>query len=29
VSGGRTTDWLKIKTSKRQEVVIVGCTAPR
>jgi bifunctional non-homologous end joining protein LigD len=29
VSGGRTTDWLKIKTSKRQEVVIVGFTAPR
>jgi bifunctional non-homologous end joining protein LigD len=29
VSGARTTDWLKIKTSKRQEVVIVGFTAPR
>jgi bifunctional non-homologous end joining protein LigD len=29
VSGGRSTDWLKIKTSKRQEVVIVGFTAPR
>jgi bifunctional non-homologous end joining protein LigD len=29
VSGGRTIDWLKIKTSKRQEVVIVGFTAPR
>jgi bifunctional non-homologous end joining protein LigD len=29
VSGGRTTDWLKIKTSKRQEVVIAGFTAPR
>jgi bifunctional non-homologous end joining protein LigD len=28
-SGGRTTDWLKIKTSKRQEVVIAGFTAPR
>jgi bifunctional non-homologous end joining protein LigD len=27
VSGGRTTDWLKIKTSKRQEVVIAGFTA--
>jgi bifunctional non-homologous end joining protein LigD len=29
VSGGRTTDWLKIKTSKRQEVVIAGFTDPR
>ena len=29
VSGGRTIDWLKIKTSKRQEVVIAGFTAPR
>src|SRR3978361_1029380 len=29
VSGSRTTDWLKIKTSKRQEVVITGFTAPR
>src|ERR1700749_3998034 len=29
VSGGRTADWLKIKTAKRQEVVIVGFTAPR
>jgi bifunctional non-homologous end joining protein LigD len=29
VSGGRTIDWLKIKTSKRQEVVIVDFTAPR
>jgi len=28
-SGSRTDDWLKIKTSKRQEVVIVGFTAPR
>ncbi len=28
-SGARTDDWLKIKTSKRQEVVIVGFTAPR
>jgi bifunctional non-homologous end joining protein LigD len=28
-SGNRTADWLKIKTSKRQEVVIVGFTAPR
>src|SRR5581483_3879486 len=28
-SGSRTPDWLKIKTSKRQEVVIVGFTAPR
>jgi bifunctional non-homologous end joining protein LigD len=29
VSGGRTADWLKMKTSKRQEVVIAGFTAPR
>jgi len=29
VSGARTDDWLKIKTSKRQEVVIAGFTAPR
>jgi bifunctional non-homologous end joining protein LigD len=29
VSGGRSADWLKIKTSKRQEVVIAGFTAPR
>jgi bifunctional non-homologous end joining protein LigD len=29
LSGGRSTDWLKIKTSKRQEVVIAGFTAPR
>jgi bifunctional non-homologous end joining protein LigD len=28
-SGARTADWLKIKTSKRQEVVIAGFTAPR
>lgn len=28
-SGGRTLDWLKIKTAKRQEVVIAGFTAPR
>jgi bifunctional non-homologous end joining protein LigD len=28
-SGARTDDWLKIKTSKRQEVVVVGFTAPR
>nr|WP_087881161.1 non-homologous end-joining DNA ligase [Nitrobacter vulgaris] len=28
-SGARTDNWLKIKTSKRQEVVIVGFTAPR
>src|SRR3954470_13286943 len=28
-AGARTTDWLKIKTSKRQEVVIAGFTAPR
>jgi bifunctional non-homologous end joining protein LigD len=29
VSGARTADWFKIKTSKRQEVVIAGFTAPR
>jgi bifunctional non-homologous end joining protein LigD len=29
MSGGRTTDWLKIKTAKRQEVVIAGFTAPK
>lgn len=29
LSGRRTDNWLKIKTSKRQEVVIVGFTAPR
>jgi bifunctional non-homologous end joining protein LigD len=29
LSGARTDDWLKIKTSKRQEVVIAGFTAPR
>jgi bifunctional non-homologous end joining protein LigD len=29
LSGTRTKDWLKIKTGKRQEVVIVGFTAPR
>jgi bifunctional non-homologous end joining protein LigD len=28
-SGTRTDNWLKIKTSKRQEVVIAGFTAPR
>jgi bifunctional non-homologous end joining protein LigD len=28
-SGRRTRDWLKIKTGKRQEVVIVGFTRPR
>ena len=28
-SGERTGDWLKIKTAKRQEVVIAGFTAPR
>jgi bifunctional non-homologous end joining protein LigD len=28
-SGSRTPDWLKIKTAKRQEVVITGFTAPR
>jgi bifunctional non-homologous end joining protein LigD len=29
LSGARTRDWLKIKTSKRQEVVIAGFTAPQ
>jgi bifunctional non-homologous end joining protein LigD len=29
VSGGRTSDWLKIKTAKRQDVVIAGFTAPK
>jgi len=29
LSGARSKDWLKIKTSRRQEVVIVGFTAPR
>ena len=29
LSGVRTDEWLKIKTSKRQEVVIAGFTAPR
>src|SRR4051812_34475050 len=29
LSGARTDNWLKIKTSKRQEVIIVGFTAPR
>ena len=28
-SGARTADWLKIKTARRQEVVIAGYTAPR
>src|SRR5581483_3774461 len=28
-SGGRSPDWLKVKTAKRQEVVIAGFTAPR
>jgi bifunctional non-homologous end joining protein LigD len=28
-SGSRTPDWLKIKTARRQEVVIAGFTAPR
>jgi bifunctional non-homologous end joining protein LigD len=28
LSGARTGDWLKIKTSRRQEVVIAGFTAP-
>ena len=28
-SGERTGDWLKIKTAKRQEVVIAGFTAPK
>jgi bifunctional non-homologous end joining protein LigD len=29
VSGARTADWLKIKTSKRQEVIVAGFTAPK
>jgi bifunctional non-homologous end joining protein LigD len=29
LSGVRSKDWLKIKTAKRQEAVIVGFTAPR
>jgi bifunctional non-homologous end joining protein LigD len=29
LSGARTDNWLKIKTSKRQKVVIAGFTAPR
>jgi bifunctional non-homologous end joining protein LigD len=29
LSGIRTADWLKIKTARRQEVVIAGFTAPR
>jgi bifunctional non-homologous end joining protein LigD len=29
VSGARSADWFKIKTSRRQEVVIAGFTAPR
>jgi bifunctional non-homologous end joining protein LigD len=29
LSGARTKDWLKIKTARRQEVVIAGFTAPR
>lgn len=29
VSGARSKDWLKVKTSKRQEVVIVGYTEPK
>jgi bifunctional non-homologous end joining protein LigD len=29
LSGTRSKDWLKIKTAKRQEAVIVGFTAPR
>jgi bifunctional non-homologous end joining protein LigD len=29
VSGARSKSWLKIKTGKRQEVVLVGFTAPR
>jgi len=28
-SGSRSLDWLKIKTAKRQEVVIAGFTAPK
>jgi bifunctional non-homologous end joining protein LigD len=29
LSDARTDNWLKIETSKRQEVVIAGFTAPR
>ena len=29
VSGARSSNWLKIKTQRRQEVVIAGFTAPR
>ena len=29
LSGTRSADWLKIKTARRQEVVIAGFTAPR
>jgi bifunctional non-homologous end joining protein LigD len=29
LSGKRSADWLKIKTARRQEAVIVGFTAPR
>src|SRR5262245_17282309 len=29
LSGARSGDWLKIKTARRQEAVIVGFTAPR
>ena len=29
LSGARSKDWLKIKTSRRQEAVVVGFTAPR
>ena len=29
LSGGRTSEWLKIKTAKRQEAVIAGFTAPK
>jgi bifunctional non-homologous end joining protein LigD len=29
LSGARSGDWLKIKTARRQEVVIAGFTAPR
>ena len=28
-SGQRTREWLKVKASQEQEVVIVGFTAPR
>jgi bifunctional non-homologous end joining protein LigD len=29
LSGARSKDWLKIKTGRRQEVVVVGFTAPK